>query len=446
MGGAPAPSYHPVEFLSGLNIEESAILDNIRVNAARDFPAVSIRKALVTGGGPSLARHIEDIREKQRRGFHIYALNNTARFLRQHGIVPNCQFIIDARPENIAFVERYDDTTYFLGAQCDPALFDKLAGCRVHIVYNAAADGATDLIADIRPGATVLGSAPTSGLQVLNLLDVLGYRVMHLYGYDSSYEGDSHHAYAQPLNDGQAVHEFQFQGRTYLSSGPMGSQAQQFCQVFRKYTARGAVLEVFGDGLLPDMWRYHEAVQAHAPQDVQERVKYETIWGTKQYREFSPGEGLVDAAIQALGLDRGATVIDFGCGTGRAARALQGKGMSVKGVDFASNCLDPEIDIPFVQANLWALPKMQADAGFCTDVMEHIPTEKVGLVLDKIRSCVPKCFFAISFVPDAFGETIGRPLHLTVRPKEWWLRELQDHWAHVEPLEGGSFVCRAKEN
>jgi hypothetical protein len=44
----------------------------------------------------------------------------------------------------------------------------------------------------------------------------------------------------------------------------------------------------------------------------QERTKYERIWDFPQYRKNSPGERLVDDAIERMGMKSG-TVIDFGC-------------------------------------------------------------------------------------------------------------------------------------
>ena len=48
----------------------------------------------------------------------------------------------------------------------------------------------------------------------------------------------------------------------------------------------------------------------------------------------------------------------------------------------------PEIAsrVPLLVANLWDIPiEMSADWGFCCDVMEHIPTERVDRVLGVIR-------------------------------------------------------------
>jgi hypothetical protein len=53
--------------------------------------------------------------------------------------------------------------------------------------------------------------------------------------------------------------------------------------------------------------------------------------------------------------------------------------------------------------------------------MEHIPTEFTALAVDRILSAGRDAFFSISFEPDHFGSFLRQPLHLTVRPFEWWL-------------------------
>jgi len=128
------------------------------------------------------------------------------------------------------------------------------------MMHTAAVDGAVDLIAELNPGSSILMSASTVGLQALNLMHVLGYRIVHLYGYDSSNRDGAHHAYAQPLNDDQEWREFLFQGKPYWASGPMASQADQFAKHYRKWTSQGMDLQVFGDGLLPAMWRLQEGI------------------------------------------------------------------------------------------------------------------------------------------------------------------------------------------
>lgn len=169
----------------------------------------------------------------------------------------------------------------------------------------------------------------------------------------------------------------------------------------------------------------------------QEREKYEKAWALDKYRDYSPGEHLVERAIADLGMTSFETVIDFGCGTGRAAKKFQDLDFSVLGVDFVPDAV--ETDIAFKEACLWDLPVLKADWGFCTDVMEHIPTEKVSDVLDGIRRSTAKgAFFQIALTKDSFGDRIGERLHLTVKPTDWWIDQLSSHWGHVKALERGN--------
>lgn len=444
-------NFQPVKFISGLNISEEKILENIRLNCARSIPRVNVKKAVICGGGPSLADHIEEIRFKKDRGFHIYALNNAGNFLKQNGIQPNAVFIIDARPENIGFINPIDpEISYFVGSQCDPSLFDALSGHdKTYMIHVLAVEGAQEIISELNPGSSILTSAPTVGLQALNLLHVLGYKIVHLYGYDSSYRGDAHHAYPQELNDNQKLHEFVFRGTPYVSSGPMASQADQFCINYRKYTSQGMDLQVIGDGLLPAMYAYHEDLRINGSLEDREAIKYQKMWSIKDYRRTAPGEELVDQFVSGCAIPAEASIIDFGCGTGRPAQMLHDRGFKVTGIDHALNCRDEGCTFDFRVENLWKLPdSLKCDYGFCTDVMEHIPTEKVDDVLSGIANAVrDSAFFAISFHDDSFGNYVGERLHLTVRDHNWWVEKLERFFSQIQSVGSdeewrGNFICR----
>jgi SAM-dependent methyltransferase len=165
-------------------------------------------------------------------------------------------------------------------------------------------------------------------------------------------------------------------------------------------------------------------------------LTYEQVWRNTAYRRFAPGERHVDEAIQALKPRMGASFIDFGCGTGRPAQAFRIRGYNIVGVDFAENCLDENVDIPLLVADLTKPLPLTAEWGFCTDVMEHVAPETVDDVLVNIcTSCRKGVFFAIALVPDHFGPAIaGKPLHLTVQSAEWWQARLEACWPRVEIL------------
>ena len=180
--------------------------------------------------------------------------------------------------------------------------------------------------------------------------------------------------------------------------------------------------------------------------ETQERTKYTRIWEVDRYRKGSPGERLVDSAVKRLGMKPGDSVIDFGCGTGRPAAKFQTLGMKAMGIDIADNCLDEGVEIPLAIQTLWDLPPFEADFGFCTDVMEHIPPERVDDVLANIALTVGACFFQIATRPDSMGKIIGETLHLTVQDAKWWHRKLEEHFesAKSEPRGGATIVtCKS---
>ncbi len=115
-------------------------------------------------------------------------------------------------------------------------------------------------------------------------------------------------------------------------------------------------------------------------------------------------------------------VIDFGCGTGRASLKIEERGCEVIAIDFASNCLDhTSRGLRFFTMDLSKPMPFSAPYGFCTDVLEHIPTAQIGDVISNIMACAKTVFFQVSTVNDIFGQTIGTPLHLTVQQHGWWI-------------------------
>lgn len=171
-----------------------------------------------------------------------------------------------------------------------------------------------------------------------------------------------------------------------------------------------------------------------ADQMAQEREKYRHMWRQDDYRTLSPGELQSEQFnFPELLRRRGArTVLDAGCGTGKTSIHLienGGDAYRVYGFDIADNCLEPYFDgfkdDYLTVGCLWRRGDFHGvyDAVICTDVMEHIPTEHVPAVLSNLRAvCRNIAFFGIALYDDGFGPAeLGEPLHLTVKPTEWWL-------------------------
>lgn len=178
------------------------------------------------------------------------------------------------------------------------------------------------------------------------------------------------------------------------------------------------------------------------PTRESEKAKYEKAWTSyPKYRVRSPGEQLLDLAIERTGMKPPESIIDFGCGPGRATRRMIDLGFKAIGLDIAANCLDPGIDVPFYDVCLWELPPgLSADWGYCCDVMEHIPTAHIEETLAGIRRATKKgCVFQIAYVEETFGRLMGEQLHLTIEKPDWWMSMLSKHWPDLQmiwPNEG----------
>lgn len=179
------------------------------------------------------------------------------------------------------------------------------------------------------------------------------------------------------------------------------------------------------------------ATLAEPSSAAHERAKYEQMWQHADYRRFSPGLHALEKLhlaqqFRALGVR---TILDAGCGSGKFMRRIlerHADEFAIRGFDIAGNCLDPWFagrETEFLTTGcLWDDDSLPApnDAVVCTDVMEHIPTERVPAVLRNLRQAATRCvFLGIALFPDSFGpKVLGAPLHLTVQPVEWWREQI----------------------
>ena len=427
--GCDGPLIIPVAVVP--NTDEATVDGYIRSNSRLPIPwfgsvPAHAGTAIVCGGGPSLADHLADLKELARRAT-VFGLNAASMFLSDAGIGVDYQIIIDAKEETSALVDERARHRLF-SSQVHPETA-KRADC----VFHPAAANLLDLLPPERvaEGFSAVGGGVSVGVTALVVAYALGFRKLHLYGYDSSNRGAARHAYRQPMNDGFAEMDVEWAGKVYRASLPMKLQADAFIRFAETLTEAGCELHVHGDGLLPAMW-----IQP----PTTERQKYQRLWAGNGYREWSPGLGAVDVF---LGLKPEGKVVDFGCGTGRAAVKIA-ETHQVLCIDFTDNCRDREaLGLPFLQWDLTLPLPVGGDVGFCTDVMEHIPPEDVDAVLANIMAAVPRCFFQIATVPDAFGQTIGQPLHLTVQPAGWWRNKFKRVlWEQVTPMHASFYVER----
>lgn len=417
------------------------MLANARSALARNLPrAVRPCEAhdgvlSIAGGGPSLEDTWQELQGV------IVAVNGSLQFLLDKGVRPWGVGIMDPSPHMKDIVPRVEGMHYFVASVCHPSLFDHLEGMKVNLWHPGGAPGLQDLLEKEGPETwTMVAGASTMGARWLNLGYTLGFRRFEFHGLDSSYRGERTHAY--PDHTDGADHLVIDGYHTKLAFVRQVSDFFAILKAFSETDVEEINIELHGDGWLQDRWRrfradYPDAFKLRDHTEESERSKYELMWEFDAYRTSSPGEQLVHDAITEMGMAGGDSLIDFGCGPGRATSILQKAGIRATGLDIAANCLDDGVEVPFRQVCLWDLPEDidPADWGYCCDVMEHIPPDKVDAVLANIRAKTKRgVFFNIAFLHDTHGEVIQQRLHLTIHSEGWWLNKLREFWPNTEVL------------
>lgn len=186
-----------------------------------------------------------------------------------------------------------------------------------------------------------------------------------------------------------------------------------------------------------------------------ERDTYATMWGSvDDYATTAPGERYLPLFLQVTGSKRG-SVLDAGCGSGKGGVSLAKEGFDVTLCDLTSEGLVEDAQsLRFRHACLWESLKPitplwgRFDWVYCTDVMEHLPTQFVMLVVSRLLDVARHgVFLTISHEPDVFGTWIGKALHQTVQPFEWWktnLAELGDVVEARDLLNAGAYMVRPR--
>lgn len=247
-----------------LNNDNKVVEANIYANIRKQFPQLQAFEAntqhiAIVGGGPSLVETFDELLELYHDGVKIVALNGAGNWLMERNIRPSMQVVLDSRPANIDFVKKpIPHCKYFLASQCDPSLLDACTERNTTIFHVITDDDLPERArldkfynkrwAEVPPAGTV-------GVCTIMMCRILGFQYIHLFGLDSCYsEGEikRHHAYEQPINDGDGYAEFQCADRTFYCSAWQASQAQNFLEVIQHY-GHLFNLNIHGNGLLAHM-------------------------------------------------------------------------------------------------------------------------------------------------------------------------------------------------
>jgi hypothetical protein len=258
------------------NTTDEVILAQVAQNIRRGLPQIhphpiNPHTALLVCGGPSLRDTEAELVEAHWRGGKIIACNGSYQWCIERNLKPSAAVMLDAREFNSRFIETpVFGCKYLLAAQCHPRAFD-LCRDRETILWHVCTAGQAEL--DLinayyfeRCFPVVLGV--TVGIRAIQLLRMLGFTSIEIFGLDSCWLEGHHHGYEQPENNRD--------GRRRVWLRPKGhdakaqrfecapwhvKQADDFMKLIRD---RGNMfqLNVHGKGLLAAILRTGAEIQA----------------------------------------------------------------------------------------------------------------------------------------------------------------------------------------
>lgn len=425
------------------NTTDDIVEKNIRENSAKPLKWLKTEKehngiAILVGGGASIEDEIDTIRALVENGGTVFAMNAASQWLGTNGIEVDYQCIADAKEETVNLVD-YKAKKHIIASQAHPKTMDAVSD---PLVWHLGIANVENLFPEERVkngGYCILGGGAAVGNSATCVAYALGYRELHIFGFDSCHKDGKSHAYGQFMNTFIPTMKTKWAGKEFESSIAMKAQAEKFLFTSNELKKLGCTFHVYGEGLLQTM--YHAKHE-----DLTEQEKYQLMWNIDAYREISPGEYIADIYME-LFKPKG-LIIDYGCGTGRAGVKFSKAGHEVLLIDFTDNCRDDEaLSLPFMQWDLTKAMSQSSEYGFCTDVMEHIPTEDVKYVITNIMNSSKKVFFQISTVDDVMGAAIDEPLHLTVKPHSWWKEEFESRgykieWEQEDPISSMFYIIQ----
>lgn len=241
-----------------VNTPIEVLAEQVKTNISAGFKHVtphqmSGKELMIALGGPSLNDFIDEIKERRKDGVPLITVNGTYQWAIENDMKPSAMIMVDARPFNKRFItEPVDTCQYLINSQCHPSVFENIPKEQVYLWHSRSHDELKeiydahyDLWYPIPGGCTV-------GLRAIVLMRFLGWKQQHIYGFDSCYRDEAHHAYEQTENNNEHLVNVTTNGKKFVCSQWMAIQAEEF-KSMADFFGEELQLAVYGDGLIANI-------------------------------------------------------------------------------------------------------------------------------------------------------------------------------------------------
>lgn len=231
----------------------STFRDNVRINLARGLEEVVPRPDRgeplhIACAGPSLRDTAELLRGQK----NVWALNGAHDYLISQGIIPS-HGVAQAPEHQIlnTFQEMRKDVIYAFASCTHPDLVDRAleVGARVAFWNAAAPDewgvdfGDRDQVGFVHGGGTI-------GLRALDMAHMVGFRELHIHGFDASLSVDLRIGPDLPIYEDRRkdIRLFDMRGKFFPALPAHARQVEDIHGVLKPL--EGLRVTWYGDGLM----------------------------------------------------------------------------------------------------------------------------------------------------------------------------------------------------
>jgi len=251
-----------------VNTDLEEVRENIQINSETPYQTIvphelQETEVMLVAGGPSLNDYKDEIIQLRAEGTPLITTNGTYNWAIENGMTPSMQLVIDAREFNKRFVTPVvDDCKYVIASQASPKVFEGLPLERTYVWHVNLKEDVAELLNELYEIWFACPGGSTVTLRGLCLLRMLGFHKIHVYGFDSCYRDEEHHAYEQPENDYKSMTvPVSVGGKVFQCDPWMYSQAREFLQMVGMLGDE-IDLDVKGDGLIAHMIKTGAALSA----------------------------------------------------------------------------------------------------------------------------------------------------------------------------------------
>ena len=190
----------------------------------------------IVGSGPSAKDYVGDL-----NGFNeVWGINGAFNWLRSEGVKVDAFVGMDPERFLVDYLNETPDAIYYVASQCHPDVFDRLKDNKVRTWH------VQDPSVPPQKGQYPIPGGSTCLSRALYLASLMGWTDIHVFGGDSSYEGEEEYAYGGKVFGCEDCFA-EVDGTKYRTNRQFLTQAIEITEVLKNFP--GSVT-IHGRGLL----------------------------------------------------------------------------------------------------------------------------------------------------------------------------------------------------